>query len=361
MRMMREPFFSDKKILVIDNSLKTENDRTWCFWEKDNDIFEPVVHHSWNQLRVFSNDALSHLTISPYAYKMIRGIELYKLVRKTAMDHPNIEWKQETVLSLRSDKGKAFVELASGVFSADYVFNSILFEMPAIPAGKHFLWQHFMGWMIKTKENAFDNQVATLMDFRIPQDNGTAFMYVLPTSSNTALVEYTLFSKTLLPANEYEKHLKEYCCSVLQIAAYEILHTEYGKIPMTNIVFPAQKGRIIYMGTAGGQIKPSSGYAFQFIQKHTKQLVASIVTKGYPAVNIPGKKFRFYDNVLLNVLANERIPGSEIFTRLFKRNKPEKLLRFLDNETSILEDLSIIGSLPTAPFLAAALQELKGN
>jgi lycopene beta-cyclase len=42
---------------------------------------------------------------------------------------------------------------------------------------------------------------------------------------------------------------------------------------MTNKKFPLQEGRVINMGIAGGQVKGSSGYAFQFIQKRTEQIV----------------------------------------------------------------------------------------
>jgi lycopene beta-cyclase len=32
--MIHSGQFSDKKILLIDRSPKTQNDRTWCFWER---------------------------------------------------------------------------------------------------------------------------------------------------------------------------------------------------------------------------------------------------------------------------------------------------------------------------------------
>ena len=37
------------------------------------------------------------------------------------------------------------------------------------------------------------------MNFNVSQKNETRFVYVLPESNKRALVEYTLFSKTLLP------------------------------------------------------------------------------------------------------------------------------------------------------------------
>ena len=69
------------------------------------------------------------------------------------------------------------------------------------------LQQHFIGWKIKTSEPAFTADKATFMDFSVAQKGNTRFMYVLPFSKTEALIEYTLFSKDLLPEKEYEECL----------------------------------------------------------------------------------------------------------------------------------------------------------
>ncbi len=361
MRMMQNPFFADKKILVIDKSPKTENDRTWCFWEKDAGIFESLIHHSWQQAEFFSNFFSATLTLSPYRYKMIRGIDLYSFVQNESARHNNIEWRYERVLSITSTNSIATVMLETGSLTADYVFNSILFEPFSIPAGKHFLWQHFYGWMIQTTTPCFNPQTATLMDFRVSQEQGTTFMYVMPTSATTALVEYTLFTEKLLEKEAYEKALEKYIAATLGISAYAVSHKEVGKIPMTNTHFPKQDGRIVYIGIAGGQAKGSSGYAFQFIQKRTKQIIQSLIEQQplLSTYSFTDKKFALYDSVLLHILHYHKMEGAEIFARIFKGNPAERVLRFLDNETHVWDDLQIMRSMPTAIFLPAALQELK--
>jgi lycopene beta-cyclase len=70
------------------------------------------------------------------------------------------------------------------------------------------------------------------------------------------------------------------------------------------------------------------------------------------------KRFRFYDNTLLHILYYEKLPGHEIFTQLFQKNKPQEVLRFLDNESSLTDELKIISTLPTWPFLKAAIKQL---
>jgi lycopene beta-cyclase len=98
----------------------------------------------------------------------------------------------------------------------------------------------------------------------------------MPTSATTALVEYTLFSEALLSSDDYDNALKLYITEFLAIKEYSIQHEEFGIIPMTNQKFALQKERIIQMGVAGGQVKGSSGYAFQFIQKRTASIIESL-------------------------------------------------------------------------------------
>jgi len=42
---------------------------------------------------------------------------------------------------------------------------------------------------------------------------------------------------------------------------------------------------------------------------------------------------------------------------MFAKNDPIKVLRFLDNESTLTEELKIISTLPTLLFLKAALKQ----
>ena len=48
------------------------------------------------------------------------------------------------------------------------------------------------------------------MDFTVAQKGNTRFMYILPYANNEALFEYTLFSKDLLPYNDYKVEIEKY-------------------------------------------------------------------------------------------------------------------------------------------------------
>lgn len=368
MRMMSDPFFASKKILVVDADEKQQNDRTWCFWETAPDLFEPIVHHQWEKLDFYSNHFSSELSIEPYTYKMIKGIDFYNHVKTNIAASPNIEWRKTTVKKLINTTFEivatneiAGIELADGeIIYADYVFSSILFEPIKAAAHEYHFLQHFKGWEIKTSTDCFDSSKAVFMDFRVGQEAGTTFMYVLPTSANTALIEYTLFTEELLADEAYTIALKKYIAEQLQISEYEILHEEKGVIPMTTKQFPYARGSHIFIGIAGGQAKASSGYAFKFIQKRTAKLIEAL-KKGNPlsyGKTMNDSKGHLYDAVLLHVLHHRKMPGDEIFAAIFKGNKASNVLAFLDNESSVWTDLKIMSSVPTNIFLPAALKEL---
>lgn len=364
MRMMEDDYFLDKQILLIDASPKQINDRTWCFWEAGTGLFESIVKHSWSKVQFASDDFSGLLDLGPYQYKMIEGLDFYQLVLNKAKLFDNIHFLQETVLKISDDAAAITVNTAYGDFIADFVFNSIpSFASSKIVPGKkgqYHLLQHFKGWVIETSEPAFDPSIATLMDFQVDQSAGTTFMYVMPVSSTKALVEYTLFTESLLPEAAYGKALRNYISNTLKIKQYQIAHEEFGVIPMSNQNFPLQEGRLVQMGGAGGQIKGSSGYAFQFIQKRTGAIIGGL-KKGHiyfnhkPIKQIMGE---FYDTVLLQVLQKRKMPGDQIFSQIFKKNPPASVLRFLDNDSSLLEDLKIMNSVPTRIFFPAAIQEL---
>jgi len=360
MRLMQHKAFDHKKILVVDKDLKDQNDHTWCFWESQPGLFEPVVFHKWQQVHFFSNHYSSLINLHPYYYKFIRSKDFYKYVLQEAEKHPNIIFKYGNIEAAGNEGNKSLIIIDGERYTADYVFNSILFQKPAIPSNKYYLLQHFKGFLIETKEPVFNPAEATLMDFRVSQQQGTTFVYVLPVSQNRALVEYTLFTRQLLTESEYNAGLHQYISSFLDIKDYTIEEQEFGVIPMTNMKFVKSIGRVINIGTAGGQTKGSTGYTFQFIQKHSEKLVSELLQYGYPKneETFTEKRFKLYDSTLLNVLTKNKIPGDRIFSDLFKKNPVDRILRFLDNETTLEDEINLMGTLPRSEFMKAALQEM---
>jgi lycopene beta-cyclase len=294
---------------------------------------------------------------------MIRGEDFYAYCLNALQSKSNIELHTGKIADIGDTATGAFVVVDGERIEAKYVFNSILrtsSEGLAAVQKKHHLLQHFKGWVIHTPEPVFDPARATFMDFTVSQAHGTTFMYVLPTSAITALVEYTLFTEQLLDDTAYDAALKAYISNQLGIHTYTIEHIEFGIIPMTNADFSSKQARVINLGVAGGQAKPSSGFAFQFIQRKTAAIAAQLVKGEVPdqRLSLQDKKFLLYDSTLLHVLTRKQMAGDAVFSAIFQKNPMQRVLRFLENRSSIVDDLHIMGSVPTHIFMPAAIKEM---
>ena len=292
---------------------------------------------------------------------MIEGLNFYNEVLKLISQFPNVHFIQDEVISIISEN-EPTVKTSQASYAANYIFNSIVFEPQKLQTTNSLI-QHFKGIEVEVDEDFFNPQQARFMDFNVTQQFGNSFMYVLPTSKKTALVEFTIFSKSILKEIEYDEVLKKYLENLLNKKSYNILHTEMGAIPMTDYIFPTNDKNIIHIGTAAGWVKASSGFAFSNIQKRTTQIVERLIRNENPVLkrNFSDRKFYFYDSVLLEVLNSKKLSAANIFSSIFKKNKPTLVLRFLNNETNLLEDLKIMSSVPTHIFLPIALKKLLGT
>ena len=196
------------------------------------------------------------------------------------------------------------------------------------------------------------------MDFTVPQNGNTRFMYVLPLDKYTALFEYTLFSKELLQLEEYEEAIINYL-KERGINDFEIKEKEKGSIPMTAFKFSQLNSKhVLNIGTAGGWTKASTGYTFRNTTKKTKELIMFLKQESYLfAFNIKSK-FWFYDLIFLDVLANHNEEGAALFASMFKKADVKTIFKFLDEESTWIEDLKVILSVPPKRFIQAFLKRL---
>ena len=358
--MLNDSFFDNKKILLLDKDAKNTNDRTWCFWEEGNGQFEAIVHKKWDAIHFQGDDVLKRTNISPYSYKMIRSIDFYKYYLGRIKESSNITFVQEGMVDLNESATEVTVKTTNNTYSGKFIFNSLFDYKMAMGQKKYpVLQQHFVGWVIKTEKPIFNASEVTYMDFSIPQKGNTRFMYVLPYSNNTALIEYTLFSDKLLPKEEYEVAIKEYILNRFKCETYEIIEKEAGSIPMTAYDFREHHtNRIRYIGTAGGWAKPSTGYTLMSTANKIPKLI-ELIKQGTPLKKMKLKnKFWFYDMLFLDVLHHNNGNGHAIFESIFKSLKPQMVFKFLDEKTSLKEDIVYINSCPKAPFIKAFFKRL---
>ena len=166
------------------------------------------------------------------------------------------------------------------------------------------------------------------------------------------------------------KRSKKFYAEKLGITEYKIIEKEQGNIPMTCYAFWKHNTKnIINIGSIGGWTKASTGYTFKNTTKKSKALVAFLSKDISPEIsgslNVTDfrkfhkmDKFWFYDLLFLDVLYRRNDLGSKVFSSLFKKGNPTLIFKFLDEETTLWEDLQVIWKCPKKPFLKAFFKRL---
>ena len=358
-KMVLSGNFSDKTMLLIDEDPKNTNDRTWCYWEEPKGKWDKIVTMKWNSALFANENFHRDLDLQPYQYKMIKGLDFYNKIFKKLSKESNITILNQKVTGYSESANGVVVQTTEGDFSCEKLFNSIYDPAQLLAQEKYpLLQQHFIGWFIKSKQLVFNPNQLTFMDFSVQQKGNTRFMYVLPTSNSQALIEYTLFSKELLAEEEYEQEIKNYIAK-LGITDYEILEKEQGSIPMTSFPFWKNNSKnIINIGSAGGWTKASTGFTFRNSDKKSDALVAFLQTENDFTKFYKKNRFWFYDLLLLDILDKKNKAGSRIFSSLFKKGNTALILKFLDEETSLFQDIRVILKCPTFLFIQALFKRV---
>lgn len=340
------------RVLVLEPLVKKQNDRTWCFWAKPNDpllqAFGKSCSHQWTTARAGGRTQ----ALAPYIYYQIRSSDLYAQVQEEMQAYPGVEWRQEAVSTLSSSPEQMVLQTDQASYASRLVFDSRITPDQFQADG---LWQSFTGLRIRLHRPQFDPQQLDLMRFDIPQASSTQFLYILPSSPTEALVELTRFDRRLLDPAEAWAFLHDWCGQ--QFGGFEIEEVENGRIPMQQLpVGPrhhAPGQRHIPIGTAAGAVKSSTGYALKNMYEHAQALTVAL-DKGSPLPAIQqAPRFAFYDRLLLDILRRQPERGSAIFTRLFQHVPIPQVFRFLEEKSSLPQELPILAALPLPTFLAA--------
>ncbi|MEO9887102.1 MAG: lycopene cyclase family protein [Balneola sp.] len=344
------------QVLVVDSTFAPINEKTWCFWTKETPPFKEIIYRTWNKAFFSALDLNAFLYLKDYSYHAIRCGDFKELVLTELKKHSNFDLLEENILDMTSNSKKAvLLTKNSDSYVADHIFQSIF--KPNWKQPKYPLIQHFLGFEIDTEHSVFDPATFTIMDFDESFQEGVAFMYVLPFSHNKALLEFTVFSDSVLEKEFYENKIHQYMDKKfgLHISEYSVQRTEYGEIPMQDLDHqPVYENNIFNLGTMGGFTKPSTGYTFLRTQEYTKKLADTIISGNDPLQPTQSKfRYRYYDLLLLHILSSSTKESIQIFRDLFKKNSFDDVLRFLSEDSSVAQDLKIMSSVPSLPFLKA--------
>ncbi len=345
----RAGLLSQKRILVYEPEEKKGNDRTFCFWLEPNVLkdagLDQLVSHSWSKVKC-NEEALQLLATKRYYY--LRAEALYAHASQLLAQY-EVSFHRE----LLQDYPDSL---------AHFVFDSRPPQFVLDVRNEVQISQSFYGWFVKTKAPIFDSEVFTMMDFSIPQNGQTQFLYVLPFDAQQALIEPTRFGRELLSEEEATQVIANFLKE--NHTEFEILEKEQGCIPMCSGSLQNEElpNNWFRTGAGGGQLKPSTGYSFVRSLTDAQQIVKSLSLKEakFNRRKSP-QRFAYYDRLLLKIIAQKPVKGKEIFTRLFQHNAAAQVLNFLDERSTPVQELRLMSTLPILLFLNAALLDALGK
>jgi lycopene beta-cyclase len=328
----RSNAFSAHQFTIIDPETHVSDDHIWGFWAM------PWLSHvtgltrkTWHNWRIISPDLVLELSSKTHPYCALSRHEWLNHCRQRAND--------------------AGVSITN---SLDHLNPKQILDSrpPKSPPGA--LLQHFLGYEITSNHDVFNPDTAILMDFRCDQSRGVHFIYYLPFTQRRALVESTLFSPSLVPKEFYDKAIKHYLANHLECKNYTIKRREQGVIPMASL--QQRDPDLIGIGANGGAIRPSSGYAFSFIQKQIDQ-ISNSAKPGKPLqVKKPHSRFELMmDQIFLKVIRRQPTLAPVIFTSLARYLNGDEFACFLSGEASMRIWLKVVFAMPKWPFLFALL------
>ncbi len=336
-----------KKVLVVDPSEKKTNDKTFCFWasEKDEIVqrFGSLSSAVWSRIAIDKNQPEE---IEGLRYHHISSIKLYDSA-KSILETLGADFIHEKVTSLEGGEVTS-ITVRNVKYEGHQIYDARPPEIPDNLPKDQNIYQSFVGLKVRLKENSIDKGSLTLMDFNVPQQGHTQFMYILPFSQNEALFELTRFGSEKITIDPASEIIEEYISK--QFGDFEINEIEKGVIPMfMDLPTPLHQKNVISIGTRASKVKPSTGYAFKNMFAHAQSISAKKKSQKAPY------RFRFYDQLLILILALWPSKGRPIFRRLFQARSTAYVLRFLDEKTSLWEDLKMFAKLPIGIFLKATL------
>jgi lycopene beta-cyclase len=403
------PMFKHLKILVVDprfaedRSDATVRDRTWCAWRTKATPWHPfadAVSASWREvLLTRSNTPADEIRCTlgsdGLSYEYIASNDFYENADRRLNSATHIRRLAGAGDSITDQAGenaplslRVLTNSEALTITCDLVFDS---RPPSARRPDPQDWvQHFVGWMVNTSKPVFDPSYVTLMDFLPSASSSVHFMYVLPLSATQALVEDTWFSpaadtQTPLPDEsrfQYESHIAEYLAKKNDVdpAEMKTLYREQGVIGMSPANTPPQgRMRIIPIGTRGGMVRASSGYAFAETQLGcdaiASELARQIAEEGNASattresttsqwrggIHIPAWKPQYLawmDRLLLRALKDNQGLASDLFCKLFRDAPTPALIRFLSSHPTWRDTLQVVLACPKLPLLRAFANDL---
>lgn len=333
--------------LVIEPKTPEQRDVSWALWANSDTQKELdyATKGRWNQWRLVD-----------HRQEILHKSEQYHYISLCSADYlrhcenklsPNISLIRDTAENIVSDGSGGMFTASDQKYFADHIFDS----RPA-KLDKNGLKQHFLGIEIRTKKPLKDTHIATLMDFRVDQSRGLHFIYALPFSDHSLLIESTMIS-TVLESKDWYKQAIFQWLDTEAIEIEEITREEYGVIPMHKVT-PVDHS-IKSIGAASGAVRMSSGYAFTNIQVQIQQLAVCINKGEFRVPEAISGNINKLDKIYNAVLVANPELGVELMMKTAAALDAEGFSRFMLSKATLKDWIKVILAMPKIPFIKQVL------
>jgi len=342
------------KICVIESSgdINLRN-KTWSFWNTYDTPFNHLARKKWDQMVIRNNNETQNINCGKFNYQSIDSQEFNNFVLEEIDSNKNIDIKyMSNVLDIINNKNNVEVLTKETVYECSHVFDSR-------PDSRDvYMWQQFYGVYVKTKEDVFEDNTAILMDFSKIEDK-FHFMYVLPFSKNTALIESTYFSSSKETKCLDDKYIESYMASEYKNTKYRIEKKEHGSIAMDPTICNLSNTYITKIGAYSGITRASTGYTFINIQKQLDEITEHIKigknTKYKSNKYFHSFVLRKMDSIFLKMIKENPAYMKAALISLFRGKNHNSQIKFLSDIPGIIDIIKIILFLPKLKFLKYAL------
>jgi lycopene beta-cyclase len=352
--------------VVLESRQTYSHDRTWCYFKSDHSLARTDAQHTWQSMRVASSSGNIALDCGAARYEMVNAGQFYKNAQLTLGQSDQIDLKMGVVVTKPPEKQNDVwrIDTDLGTLYSRYVVDTRPAQLPHRDGAT--LWQSFYGEEIECDVGIFDVACGDLMDFAAADACGArqvlpeavCFVYILPTTTKRALIEFTVFGPDPLPPESLHALHANAVALRFGSAAYSVLRSEHGVLPM-GATPPVAVGDASYVlaGLTAGGARPSSGYAFARIQRWASSCAFSLATGNGPLGHAPDRLIqRVMDALFLKLVRARPDLAPELFVALFAGTDPQSVIRFLSDRATLGDYARVVASLLPGPLFRAMIK-----
>ncbi len=359
---MRRP---DVRFLLIEQGLSFGGQHTWSFFDtdvapEDRWLIEPLLGHHWARHDVYFPQRARTIELG---YNSITSAQLDRLVRAT------LRTEQYRLGSRIAELGETHAMMEGGErLDAQGVIDAR--GTGALP-GIELAWQKFVGRTYECEApHKLDRPI--IMDAMVEQDRGYRFLYTLPFSPMTLMVEDTYYSTSpTLDVPLLRSRIEGYMRRKAWAPA-RLLAEEKGVLPVAlggelSQLWPTSEPALAKLGLRGGFFHPTTGYSLPDAVRNAA-LLARQTDLGTSALHALYReralslwKERSFYRMLNRLLFRAAAPRHRfrVLQHFYRLPKP-RIARFYAARSTGFDKLRILSGRPPVP-IGKAISVLRGR